>query len=698
MKALLQSAMKYVFRRGQAYKVDDNSMEKEEYIDDKHCDASFATKSFSDRVAEKIVSSANSHVKHSYTNNERDIHRLQKQKHKNIYANRYIDTSKRFRGFWHLMLKWKGSVFKLIWHDLLVFLAIYMSLMLMYRFVLTQYDDVVIYKEYFELVCVYCSRFKGAIPITFLTGFYVTEVVRRYWDQFMNLPFPDRIALKLVSYIPGKDAFRCNLRRTVMRYVNLSIVLVFRLVSAKVHARFPDYQSLVNAKLMLPTEAERMRRAEALTPHEATWTPVLWALKLLERARTENKIKMEAPIYSNLVSTFEYIEINNRKILNHGWVNFPLAYTQVATLAVFSYFFASLFGSQYLTPPESQLNYHAFPHTNISFSTEEPYDQHTPDVYVPYFTVLEFISYMGWIKVAETLLNPFGDDDEDFEINYLIDRNVQVSYMIVDDADMEMELAKDPFLEAGIPIPPELPYQDESQREESARRVVGENEEAPKLRRAASRIRKISQAFGSNRNSANLDLAKIRKQSIGNISVRSARASIVETGGQLRKTGSYPYIEPITEATIEELRTPRISRQQDEGIVLHTLQGYKEHEVVEIESAPETGRESAKSSTSSYGRQDSGINSSESETSVQSFKELLKNNVMFATTDTNTTKSDDTNTFQEMVKSSASFGKGDRKRAQEYLTKRRHSAFRNFVFGETEVPHTKIHKVEIAKY
>ena len=29
-------------------------------------------------------------------------------------------------------------------------------------------------------------------------------------------------------------------------------------------------------------------------------------------------------------------------------------------------------------------------------------------------------------QVAETLLNPFGDDDEDFDINYLIDRNLQV--------------------------------------------------------------------------------------------------------------------------------------------------------------------------------------------------------------------------------------------------------------------------------
>ena len=120
---------------------------------------------------------------------------------RNIYRNEYVDTNKRCMSFCQLMIKWKRSVWKLVWSQLLIFLIIFFFFNFVYRYILT-FDEGC--REMFEISCIYCGRFINLVPIQFLTGFYVTQVVTRWWDMFMSLPFPDKVALKLVSYIAGK--------------------------------------------------------------------------------------------------------------------------------------------------------------------------------------------------------------------------------------------------------------------------------------------------------------------------------------------------------------------------------------------------------------------------------------------------------------------------------------------------------------
>ena len=123
---------------------------------------------------------------------------------KNVYQNIYKESTQRFSATKHLLFIWTGSCFKLIWHHISIWIFCYAIISVIYRNVLSDPNlSHPMYKERFELLCIYAERFSGLLPITFITGFYVSQVVNRWWNQFMSLPWPDRLALKLVSNIPG---------------------------------------------------------------------------------------------------------------------------------------------------------------------------------------------------------------------------------------------------------------------------------------------------------------------------------------------------------------------------------------------------------------------------------------------------------------------------------------------------------------
>ena len=76
-----------------------------------------------------------------------------------------------------------------------------------------------------------------------------------------------------------------------------------------------------------------------------------------------------------------------------------------------AYFTAALFSRQYLIPHPDDPNIDTtFPNSTVTYNGKPPFNKHTPDVIVPFFTIIELICYMGWIQVATSLLNPFGGE------------------------------------------------------------------------------------------------------------------------------------------------------------------------------------------------------------------------------------------------------------------------------------------------
>ncbi|XP_050683741.1 bestrophin-4 isoform X2 [Leptidea sinapis] len=344
-----------------------------------------------------------------------------------------VPNGSSFGCFWRILCKWRGSVYKLVWRELLAYLTLYYTINLLYRFAMTEQQQ-----RMFEKFRQYFGAQSESIPMSFVLGFYVSLVVKRWWEQYKLLPWPDTLALFISAGIPGADETGRLMRRNIVRYAILAYVITLQRVSLRVKRRFPTWQHVVDSGLMLESERKVFEKMDGKSPMSKYWMPLVWATNIINRARKEGLITSDHIVQTLLV---ELSDIRRRlgALIGYDTVCVPLVYTQVVTLALYTYFVAALMGRQ-LVPPASG-------------STSK----YEPDVYFPLFTALQFCFYVGWLKVAEVLINPFGEDDDDIELNWLIDRHIKAAYMIVDEMHEEHpELLKDQYWEEVVPK--DLPY------------------------------------------------------------------------------------------------------------------------------------------------------------------------------------------------------------------------------------------------
>uniref|UniRef100_A0A6P4FSD9 Bestrophin-3 n=1 Tax=Drosophila rhopaloa TaxID=1041015 RepID=A0A6P4FSD9_DRORH len=318
-----------------------------------------------------------------------------------------VPNGSSFGCFWKILWKWRGSVYKLIWRELVAYLCLYYTINVIYRFGLTESQQAI-----FKKIRLYFGQQSESIPMSFVLGFYVNLVVKRWWEQYRLLPWPDTLALFISAAIPNSNGGVNNetgrlMRRNIMRYMVLAYVITLQRISLRVKRRFPTTQHLVDAGLMHESEMKIFEALNAKSPMSKYWMPLVWATNIINRARKDGLIASD-----HIVQT---------------------------TLVLYTYFIAALLGRQML------------PNVLDKNGREDP------DLYFPLFTVLQFVFYVGWLKVAEVLINPFGEDDDDIELNWLIDRHIKAAYMIVDEMHEEHpELLRDQYWECVVPK--DLPY------------------------------------------------------------------------------------------------------------------------------------------------------------------------------------------------------------------------------------------------
>ncbi|EFO93657.1 hypothetical protein CRE_12665 [Caenorhabditis remanei] len=317
-------------------------------------------------------------------------------------------SSARYSAFLRLLRKWKGSVVKAVWAELLVWICLYATISIIIFWIIPMQYRTALNKEAARL-----DNLLGILDIKFMLGFFVTIVVDRWKTILQNISFIETVALSVSTIIRGTDDNSRLARRSIIRYLVLSQAMVYRDISMRVRRRFPTMKSLMEAGFIFENELHELEQTE--TGYNKYWVPVNWCNSIVWRMQEQKYI--EAPVSTNnVLNNIRDFRTQLENLCKFDWVPIPIAYPQIVFLAVRIHFFFTLFTRQYIPLETDEFLWYRC---------------------IPLIPATSFFLYLGWMKVAEALLNPFGEDDDDFEGNWVIDKNIKTGMQIVDDSHGE---------------------------------------------------------------------------------------------------------------------------------------------------------------------------------------------------------------------------------------------------------------------
>jgi len=255
--------------------------------------------------------------------------------------------------------------------------------------------------------------------LVFILGFYVSQMIKRYWDQVKLLPEIEPVSNALAAFI--QRDFKCDgseaegeaaaleLRKKIARYCLLSWTMCLSSICRPLNDKFNTTQQFIDKKLITQSElkALKVKTGSEEGWMNQWWMPITWAICLINPLRKQKGFAIKEN--KDFISNLSKFQMKLEDVSKYHTNPLPLVYGQALKLAVYSWMVLSVVSSQELE------RYDGFGDTSAS----------TVFFNIPYFQIVQVVLVYGWMSVAKILRNPFGTDKHyDLDLVGMLEYNI----------------------------------------------------------------------------------------------------------------------------------------------------------------------------------------------------------------------------------------------------------------------------------
>uniref|UniRef100_A0A0P6FE31 Bestrophin homolog n=1 Tax=Daphnia magna TaxID=35525 RepID=A0A0P6FE31_9CRUS len=311
-----------------------------------------------------------------------------------------LESNKTFGENFSIMLRWKRSVYKLLWKHMLIYFLVYILLSIIDQFILHENG-----KRNFRAMAEHCSRYSGSINLMVMLGFFTSTAMQRLFSMQTTVPGTAKSITIFISSLKPDLLEGAMIIEQFARWQLLAWVLTFRLVCRPLRKIYPDLKSLEATGLLTPEERGIMEDPDQTKQSTPCVLVVFdWMLLLLKETFIQKRYFNESNYLKN-VDTLMAFKKSCGNVIKFATQNISPALVQAVVLSVYCFGCITVMARM--------------------FSKEDAPISSAFISYVPVLPAMQFFIYFAWLCFGKAALDPFGDDEDDIDVPQMVKLHIE---------------------------------------------------------------------------------------------------------------------------------------------------------------------------------------------------------------------------------------------------------------------------------